>query len=292
MEGEKQREPHRLLWTIPLLSVLLNWLILQGETAEFYDSRFGLAVACVGGVAVAWVVIMVIAQRLHFSDKQRQHALDQLAALNSSLERQVTERTHDLTLANERLAVEVTERKQAEEKVYQLSITDELSGLLNRRGFDLLAEQALKTARRAKSELTLIYADLDGLKRVNDELGHQAGDTMIIETAQLLRKSFRESDLVARLGGDEFAVLAVSTDSPESMLARLEKSVVQVNKSGSLPFRLSFSSGHVQCLQHGEKSLPELLADADARMYVQKQERRRAATATAPAADLSLRQAN
>lgn len=274
----------RLLWTIPLLSVLLNWLVLQGETARFYDNRFGLAVACVGGVAVAWVMIMAMAQRLHCSDKHRQQALDQLAALNSSLERQVTERTRELTLANEQLAVEITERKQAEEKVYQLSLTDELSGLLNRRGFFLLAEQALKIARRAKTELTLIYADLDGLKRVNDELGHQAGDTMIVETAQLLRMSFRESDLVARLGGDEFAVLAVSTDAPESMLTRLEKSVVQLNKSGALPFPLSFSVGHVQCLQHGEKSLLELLADADARMYAQKQEHRRAACATAPTA--------
>ena len=155
-----------------------------------------------------------------------------------------------------------------------------------------MAEQALKTARRAKTELTLIFVDLDGLKRVNDVLGHQAGDSMIVQTAQLLRRSFRESDLVARLGGDEFAVLAVITDSPESMLARLEQSVEQLNKSGSLPYTLSFSVGHVQCLHDGEKSLVELLADADARMYVQKQERSKAASATAHAAELSLRQTN
>ena len=273
--GEMAR---RMLWVMPLLSVLLDWLVLQGETATFYDNRFGLAISCVGGVAFGWVVILVIANKLHFSDMHRQQALDQLAALNSSLERKVNERTQELTLANE--------------KVYRLSLTDELSGLLNRRGFILLAEQALKTARRAKTELTLIYVDLDGLKRVNDELGHQAGDNMIVETAQLLNVSFRESDLIARLGGDEFAVLAVSADSPESMLARLQKSLVQFNKGGSLPYPLSFSVGNARCLPQEEKSLLELLAEADARMYRQKQERREAASATAPAVEQSFSKTN
>lgn len=264
--GEMAR---RLLWMMPLLSVLLDWLVLQGENATLYDNRFGLAISCVGGVALATVVILVIAHRLHFADMHRQRALVELAALNDSLERKVTERTQELTLANE--------------KVYRLSLTDELSGLLNRRGFLLLAEQALKTARRAKTELALIYVDLDGLKRVNDERGHQAGDNMIVEAAQLLKASFRESDLIARLGGDEFAVLAVITDSTESMLARLQKSLMQFNKGGSLPYPLSFSVGHVHCLPQEEKSLLELLAEADARMYLQKQERREAASATATA---------
>jgi diguanylate cyclase (GGDEF)-like protein len=277
--GEMAR---RMLWMIPLLSVLLDWLVLQGEAATLYDNRFGLAISCVGGVAFAWVLILVIARKLHDADQQRQQALGQLAALNSTLERLVTERTQELTAANEKLAVEVTERKQAEEKVYRLSLTDELSGLLNRRGFLLLAEQALKTARRARTELILMYVDLDGLKRVNDELGHQAGDNMIVEAAQLLRISFRESDLIARLGGDEFAVLAVSTDSPESMLARLQKLLVQINKGGALPYQLSFSVGHVRCLPQEEKSLLELLADADARMYLQKQHRRGAASTPDP----------
>jgi diguanylate cyclase (GGDEF)-like protein len=278
--GEMAR---RLLWMIPLMSVVLNWLVLQGETTTFYDNRFGLAISCVGGIALSWGVILMIAHRLHLADSQRQQALQQLTALNSSLERRVIKRTQELTFANEKLAKEISERKQAEEKVYQLSLTDELSGLLNRRGFLLLAEQALKTARRAQTELTLIYVDLDGLKRVNDELGHQAGDTMIVETAQLLRVSFRESDLIGRLGGDEFALLAISTDSPEFMLARLQDSLVQFNKIGSLPYPLSFSVGHVQCLPLEEKSLFDLLADADRCMYLQKQDRRAAVSVTVTA---------
>lgn len=268
--GEMAR---RLLWMIPLLLLLLDWLVLHGELAKLYDSRFGLAISSVSGIAVSWVVILVIAHRLHATDQLRQQALNQLATLNNDLERTVTERTQELTVANQKLAEEITERKQAEEQVHRLSLTDELSGLLNRRGFLLLAEQALKTARRVKTELTLIYIDLDGLKRVNDALGHQAGDAMIVDTAQLLKASFRESDLIARLGGDEFTLLAVGGETPESMLARLQKAVVQFNKGSAFPYPLSFSVGTVRCLPQEERSLLELLADADALMYQQKRER-------------------
>ncbi|NIC43679.1 GGDEF domain-containing protein [Aquabacterium sp. A08] len=268
----------RLLWMVPLLLLWLDWLVLQGEKAQWYDSRFGYAVSAVSAMAASTAVILLVAYKLHLADRQRQQALVQLAELNSQLEAKVADRTQALTLANEQLAQEIAERKQAEERVHRLSLTDELTGLLNRRGFFLLAEQALKTARRVRNELTLIYIDLDGLKRTNDERGHQAGDTMIVETAQLLKASFRESDLVARLGGDEFAVLAVSGDTPESMLQRLQRALGRFNKDGVLPDPLSFSVGSVGCRPQDELSLMELLAEADARMYLQKQEHKQAST--------------
>lgn len=267
----------RLLWMMPLLTVLLGWLVLQGEQEGLYDSKFGSAISTVSTLTASLGVILFIARKLHLADKQRQQALKQLAVLNDNLEQKIAERTQELTVANEKLSEEISERKQAEDKAHRLSLTDELTGLLNRRGFHVLAEQALKTARRVKNELALIYVDLDGLKHVNDEFGHQAGDTMIVETAQLLKVSFRESDLIARLGGDEFAVLAVSGDTPESMLERLQRSLGQFNKGSSLPYVLSFSVGTVRCLPSDEKPLLELLADADARMYLQKQERKQKA---------------
>lgn len=279
--GEMAR---RLLWIMPLLLLLLDWLVLIGEIEKFYDNRFGMAASSVGDMALSCIVILIIAQRLRISDQQRQEALNQLAALNSSLELKVTTRTQELIIANEKLAGEVSERKEAEEKARHLSLTDELSGLLNRRGFFLLAEQALKTARRANTDLTLIYIDLDGLKRVNDELGHQAGDSMIIDAAEVLRVSFRESDLVARIGGDEFAILAITTDSSESMIARLQKSILQFNQGTHLPYQLSVSAGHVRCLPDEERSLIELLADADELMYLQKKNKKRAAAAATAAA--------
>lgn len=257
--GETAR---RMLWLMPLLLVLLvllDWLVLQGEQTHLYDGRFGLAIASVSSIAIACGVILLIAGKLHATDLQRQLALDQLAALNSNLERIVNERTQALTLANQQLAEEIMERKQAQEQVHRLSLTDELTGLLNRRGFHLLAGQAL--------------IDLDGLKRVNDVHGHQAGDSMIVDTAQLLKATFRESDLIARLGGDEFTILALGGETPESMLARLQKAVTQFNKGSTSAYALSFSMGMVHCLPQEDKSLLELLADADALMYQQKRQR-------------------
>lgn len=268
--GETAR---RMLWLMPLLLVLLDWLVLQGEQTHLYDGRFGLAIASVSSIAIACGVILLIAGKLHATDLQRQLALDQLAALNSNLEGIVNERTQALTLANQQLAEEIMERKQAQEQVHRLSLTDELTGLLNRRGFHLLAGQALKTARRVMAELSLVYIDLDGLKRVNDVHGHQAGDNMIVDTAQLLKATFRESDLIARLGGDEFTILALGGETPESMLARLQKAVTQFNKGSTSAYALSFSMGMVHCLPQEDKSLLELLADADALMYQQKRQR-------------------
>ena len=123
------------------------------------------------------------------------------------------------------------------------------------------------------AEMSLVYIDLDGLKRVNDAHGHQAGDSMIVDTAQLLKATFRESDLIARLGGDEFTILAVGGETPESMLVRLQKAVTQFNKGSTSAYALSFSMGTVQCLPQEDKSLLELLADADALMYQQKRQR-------------------
>lgn len=98
---------------------------------------------------------------------------------------------------------------------------------------------------------------------------------MIVDTAQLLKATFRESDLIARLGGDEFTVLAVGGETPELMLARVQRAVMQFNKGSTSPYPLSFSIGTVRCLPQDEKSLLELLADADALMYQQKRERSR-----------------
>ncbi len=104
---------------------------------------------------------------------------------------------------------DVTEHRQMVETIRTLSLTDELTGLLNRRGFTTLAEQQMRTSVRTRNRLWLLFADLDGLKEINDRLGHEAGDRALCEIARLLRTgSFRQADLVARLGGDEFAILA------------------------------------------------------------------------------------
>jgi diguanylate cyclase (GGDEF)-like protein len=273
----------RLLWLMPLMWVLLDWLLLQGEVVDIYDSGFGLAVSSAGGMVISCVVILFTAHRLRVVDEKRVQALAQLELSNRELEQKVAERTRALTTTNERLADEIAERKLAQEQVHQLSITDELTGLLNRRGFLLLAEQALKTARRVDTPLTLIYVDLDGLKQVNDALGHQAGDEMIQDTARILKAGLRTADLIARMGGDEFAVLAVSGDSPAPILARMAQSLAQFNQGADAARRLSFSVGSVQCLPTDDRPLLEQLAQADANMYAQKRQYHEAAWAASRA---------
>jgi len=97
---------------------------------------------------------------------------------------------------------DISDRKKAEEELLALSITDPLTGLYNRRGFLTFAQQQLKMAERTMKGLTILFADLDGMKWINDNLGHLEGDKALIETAQVLREIFRESDIIGRIGGD------------------------------------------------------------------------------------------
>ena len=101
------------------------------------------------------------------------------------------------------------ERNQLQQNLRHLSLRDDLTGLYNRRGFQTLAEQQLKQVRRTRRTLSVLFADLDGLKTINDTLGHHVGDSALIEAGRLLTRSFRDTDIVARFGGDEFAVLLV-----------------------------------------------------------------------------------
>ncbi len=97
-----------------------------------------------------------------------------------------------------------------------LSLVDDLTGIYNRRGFSALAQQELKKANRIKRGMLLLFADVDDLKKINDSLGHQEGDLALIETANLLKETFREPDIIARIGGDEFVVLAAETSADQA----------------------------------------------------------------------------
>lgn len=265
----------QLLLLIPVLLFALGWLSRQGEIAGLFDARFAYALIVVSGVLVTSIIIMSVAKQLNLIDQARQKAQEQLVAMNAALEEAVVARTHELETANQKLRNEVAERQHAEDEVRRLSITDEMTGLLNRRGFLFLAEQDLKVARRAAAVHALFFIDLDGLKAVNDTYGHKAGDGMLKDAAQLLKTTFRDSDIVARLGGDEFAILATNGAQFEIMLARIQAGLDQVNRDDTASHKLSFSTGLVLCQPDDQKSILELLADADARMYEQKQERRR-----------------
>jgi diguanylate cyclase (GGDEF)-like protein len=165
------------------------------------------------------------------------------------------------------------ERKRMAEEIRSLSLTDELTGLHNRRGFSLLAEHEVKLARRMKRKMLLIFCDLDGLKMINDGLGHAEGDLALKEVSTILRGSMRGTDILARLGGDEFVVLAVdaSMESAEIATNRIQAALEKRNEQTDRSYPLSLSMG-VACFDPETPcALSELIAQADGLMYQQKQ---------------------
>ncbi|MEA2206232.1 MAG: hypothetical protein QOE77_3008 [Blastocatellia bacterium] len=170
----------------------------------------------------------------------------------------------------------IVERKQAEEALRNLTLKDDLTDLYNRRGFLNLAEHHLEIARRARQSSLLIYADLDGLKQINDSLGHSAGSAAIIKTAEVLRNTFRTSDIVSRLGGDEFVVIAqdVARDEVRTVIARLEANLHLQNEQEKLGYRLSLSTGAVWIAHDTDQTIDELIGQADQAMYDNKRSRK------------------
>ncbi|AXC10666.1 hypothetical protein ACPOL_1318 [Acidisarcina polymorpha] len=175
------------------------------------------------------------------------------------------------------VATDLTLRNQARDELRNLSLIDELTELSNRRGFLTLAQQQLNLARRLNTEALLVFADMDGFKAINDSLGHSAGDQALIDIANVLRQTYRESDVIARLGGDEFAVLAMSTSEVNhaAIVERLQAKLDACNRGMERQYQLSMSIGVVGCGPCDPSSIGDLLALADAAMYVQKRSKGR-----------------
>lgn len=175
----------------------------------------------------------------------------------------------DLLLRSIRYAVE---RHRLISALRGLSLIDDLTGLYNRRGFSELGEQHLKLARRSGRAILLVYADVDDLKTINDTYGHYVGDQALIRVAEILKDTFRQSDLLARIGGDEFAVMALeaSEENEAQLLRRLSGRVRDVNRRDGEPYPLSVSVGIVRMSADGSVALDDILAKADRAMYEQK----------------------
>jgi diguanylate cyclase (GGDEF)-like protein len=155
-----------------------------------------------------------------------------------------------------------------------LALTDELTGLCNRRGFLAIAERQLKIGRRTGRGIMLFFLDIDGMKEINDSFGHGEGDLALKRVAKALKMSFRDSDVIARLGGDEFAVLAIeaSDNSEVAIRARLAEDLKAVS-SGETRFAINLSLGAVRINICSNASIGEWMVRADQAMYEQKRRR-------------------
>jgi diguanylate cyclase (GGDEF)-like protein len=168
------------------------------------------------------------------------------------------------------------ERHRLQRQVVELSLTDELTGLHNLRGFRHLADEDFHTAKRRHMGCYLVFVDLDGLKAINDRHGHGAGDEAIRGGAEVLREAFRSTDLVARVGGDEFVVLArdAMPETEETLRAHLDGALARWNLRHQKAWRLELSAGFLRRPAGSDLTLEAALAQADALMYQRKRARR------------------
>lgn len=168
---------------------------------------------------------------------------------------------------------DITDRKKNEERIKSLAYFDVLTGLPNRRLFNDRLSMALANARRHDHELSIIFLDLDLFKRINDTLGHSAGDEVLQEVAVRLRKCLREGDTAARMGGDEFTLLLQEIESPE-----VANSIAQrVNEVISQPFEVAGNTLHITAsigislYPHDGTDAETLMRNADTAMYSVKE---------------------
>ena len=176
---------------------------------------------------------------------------------------QTYEYTHQLLLAEE--------LKSENSNLKDQSCTDELTKILNRRGFKERGQRAIDVAQEKSAPVVVFFCDMDGLKKINDTYGHEMGDKAIRVQAEVLTKAFRQDDIVGRLSGDEFGVIAVGMgiERVESVRQQIDALNAKFSKKHKLPFILSISIGGVDL--QSSSNLKRLLSEADKKLYIEKQ---------------------
>ena len=210
----------------------------------------------------------------------------ELEKYRTQLEDLVFQRTAELRHANELLEKDIAVRKVTEQELAlkaqelaasnavleNLSLIDDLTGLYNRKGFLALAEHRMTIALREEQAFSVAFIDLDGLKEINDSFGHETGNNALVEVANVLKESFRQSDILGRLGGDEFAVFILHADQDETdgIRRRIQQHLDACNAAPNRRYKLSFSIGIVSQGSAKSSDIEGLLGKADALMYEQK----------------------
>jgi diguanylate cyclase (GGDEF)-like protein len=217
----------------------------------------------------------ILSSALRAEDSELDQILSTIEEISNGLKsRALSARSVENSL--QRVASYALKQSLLDREVRSLTVTDELTGFYNRRGFLASAAHELKLAQRSAQNVILFFCDVDNLKGINDSCGHQEGDLALVRAADALEETFRDSDILARLGGDEFTVLASGASIPnrETIVSRIGQSLEKTNAEESR-YNLSFSIGAARFDPEAPCSLSELMAMADRDMYVQKKYRAR-----------------
>lgn len=227
-----------------------------------------------------WVVLPLFHMREHFGYMLLERQSVERVYYNDLLH-EITGAVHsclvvkELATARDALRHDLDRAKRDNETLSYMAMRDELTGLFNRRGFFELARSMMTTARLTGQPLTLFFADLDGLKRINDEYGHEEGDFAICAAANALLATFRQEDVVSRLGGDEFVVLT-RTDNLNQLQeieSRLDQQFMNFDTASCKPYRLRCSLGATLIRGDDREPLDQVLARADQLLYAAKRGR-------------------
>jgi diguanylate cyclase (GGDEF)-like protein len=207
-----------------------------------------------------------MARRLFATRRRLLHANDELYHNNQDLERQVIQRTEELVATNREL-------EKAVEQLQTMAATDPLTGLYNRRAFDNAMDRAFAEATRNGTDLACVMIDLDGFKQLNDQMGHPAGDELLVGCARILSSIGRTSDVVGRFGGDEFVMLLCGAAHDTALVAaqRVQQSfgqyVQRLATVQQMAGNVTMSMG-VACMKQTRATEPlHLLSCADQALY-------------------------
>lgn len=168
------------------------------------------------------------------------------------------------------------ELKKKEEALSQLSITDEMTGFFNRRAAFSILDKIIRSTKRTEAALTVCYADLDGLKKINDTYGHKEGDSYIMSFVKALNQSLREVDYACRLGGDEFVIIFTNCDhaQAELIVQRVKVLLQEEQEKNRTSHPVEFSYGLAQFSWQSGLDAEGLIELADKNMYIDKESKR------------------
>ena len=214
------------------------------------------------------------------STRDQSEALEQIAVRKNGMTFPVEVTLNTIKIADEikitGVVRDITERKQWQEKIEQLAMTDSLTGAANRNQYDLRLKEVLQHAKRFEMQFALMYIDLDKFKPVNDTYGHAVGDILLQKVVDILNVACREVDLVARLGGDEFVIIANGIHEPEEVALLAKRVIEQVSNPFDIDnnkVQIGASIG-ISCYPGDSEDIESLKRMADEALYISKEEGR------------------